>query len=86
MSALVKYRENKHPYFPEETVRALEEFFLRFSIHLDDDGIRDFWTWFCPPGQLRPITAYTQEEILWGVEAFIEKFSPIEGDYEDDES
>jgi len=81
-SALVKYRENKHPYFPADTVCALQEFFLRFGIHFDEDGVMDFWTWFCPPGHIRSITAYTQEEILWGLERFIDKFSPLDGDYE----
>ena len=86
-SALVAYRERRHPYFCPNLTQALIAFFRTYGITMNEEDTMDFWLWFTHSSPFardakQGISNFTHEEILWGVERFIEEFSPIDGDFE----
>lgn len=77
-SAFTAFRQQRTaPWFSPRLREALEVLLRVNDISMSREDIVDFWTWFCQ-GNMRDISTFTEEEILWGVERFINEFSPID--------
>ena len=75
-NALAAYRQHKPTFWGLEDVVAT---FRQFGYELSNDEVETFWLWMCR-GNVRSVSHFTAEYILWEVEKFIEEFSPLDED------
>jgi hypothetical protein len=80
--ALNAYREQHNHHLDEGLTFDVRSFLALYGFTpMADADVRDFWLWFCN-GRPCGISHFTREQILWGIEKFLDEFSPVSDDVE----